>query len=92
MQLSKILVLIGGLVVFIQALLAVIGLNFLAIVGIILGIFIIAASDMISIPKLKFLTGNWIIVLILGIVAIFVEGWIGAILTIIGAILMYMKK
>jgi hypothetical protein len=92
MDLSKIFILIGGLVVFIQALIAVIGLNFIAIIGIILGWVILAASGIVGSAKLKVLTSNWIIVLVLGIIALFVQGWIGGILTIIGAILKYLNK
>jgi hypothetical protein len=92
MELSKIFILIGGLVVFIQALIAVFRPNLWAIIGIILGWIILAASGVVGSAKLKILTSNWIIVLVLGIIACFVEGWIGGIITIIGAILKYLKK
>lgn len=92
MELSKIFILIGGLIVFIQAIFSIIGGNLLAIIGLLLGWVIMAAAGFVGGVKLKVLTSNWIIVLVLGIIALFVGGWIGGIITIIGAILKYMNK
>jgi len=90
MDLAHIFCLIGGIIAVVEAVLALINLNWLAIVGLLLGLVAIAATGLIKLPiSIPF---NGIVLLILGIVMCFVATWIGGICVIIAAVLAFLGK
>ncbi len=101
-EISKWLVIIGGVVGLLQGILTIIGgsislitvltLNplIMGIIAILISLVVLATSGVVNIPALKF-DNNWIILLILGILLFVFASDIAGILVIIGAILLVVE-
>ncbi len=104
-EISKLLVLIGGILGLIYGILTLIdspfglfGFNLIGtldgliigIIQILISLIVLATSGVVSISFLKF-DSNWIVYLILGIVMVVVGLGLPGILVIIGAILLLIK-
>ena len=102
-EISKWLVVIGGILGLLQGILTILGMGFglgisifvldgliMGIIAIILSLIALATSGVVDIPALKF-DFNWIVLLILGILMFIFASDLGGILVIVGAILMLVK-
>ncbi len=101
-EISKWLVVIGGILGLLQGILTILAMPFglginlgldpliMGIIAIVLSLIALATSGIVNIPALKF-DFNWIVLLILGILMFIFASDLGGILVIVGAILMLVK-
>ena len=101
-EISKWLVVIGGILGLLEGILTIIGAPIFGggifllegwitgIIAIILALIALATSGIVDIPALKF-DFNWIVLIILGILMYVFGSGLGGILIILGAILMLIK-
>ena len=84
------LVLIGGIIMVVQALVELFLPNPWALIALVFGLLAIASTKVIDIKINIPFTGP--ILVIIGVVGLIFRGWIGAIIIIIVALLILMKK
>ena len=92
MDTNHLLALIGGIIMVVEAIFSFLGTWWAALIGLILGLLVIASTGIIDIKiKIPF---NGIVLLVLAIIyIILVHGWwVGPILVIIAAILLLLNK
>ena len=104
-EISKWLVIIGGIVGLIEGILTILSMGFSVVgpglylpdmefvigaIAIILSLIALATSGVVDIKQLK-MENNWIILLILGILMFIFGSNIGGVLVIVGAILLLLK-
>ena len=104
-EISKWLVILGGIVGLIEGILTILGWGFafvglggflpgmgviFGIIAIVLSLIALATSGVVDIKALK-MENNWIILLILGILIFIFGSNIGGVLVLIGAILLLIK-
>ena len=88
--LSKTLAIIGGIVIVIQSVMGLIGLNLVAILGLLVGLAVLVSTGVVK--SATFIPFNGIVILILGVLGWLWGGWIGGLITIIAGVLLLLGK
>jgi hypothetical protein len=89
-DINHLLVLIGGIIMIVQSIWGLIGLNWWALISLLLGLVAVASTKVIDIKiSIPF---NGPVLLVIGILGLIFAGWLGAILILIAAVLILLNK
>lgn len=91
-EIAKLLVIIGGVVAVIEAILGIIGFYGWFGLGIIVGLVLGVVALLCALRPDDPIPWNWILLVVLGIVMIIFATFIGGALVLVGGILLFLEK